>query len=77
MILVLLELILMQSCWSIEINNEDMIVDTGIQQSAEPLETNPNKFSDLVKSTMDLMGPESEISQVTEQKLFSSLELAE
>ncbi|MBA2404279.1 MAG: hypothetical protein H0V66_05870 [Bdellovibrionales bacterium] len=52
---------------AIEMKNIDMVGEDVPQPSAiELLDYNPNKFSDLVRTTMDLMGPEAEKLQVTE-----------
>jgi hypothetical protein len=68
-ILVLIFLgISLNSGWAVEIQkdrleNEELTP----QQPIDAQETiDPNKFSNLVKSTMDLMGPDLEITQATE-----------
>lgn len=58
-----------------EIQQEDTINDRSAAiQAADPSNTDPEKFSNLVKSTMDLLGPSLEISQATEQTGTKSAE---
>lgn len=58
----------LNSSWALEIQKDTLDEEEmTLEQPLEPLEsTNPNKFSNLVKSTMDLMGPDLEVSQSTE-----------
>jgi LAS superfamily LD-carboxypeptidase LdcB len=68
-ILVLIFLgISLNSGWAVEIQKDTLEnEELTPQQPIEAVETtNPNKFTDLVKSTMDLLGPDLEISQATE-----------
>jgi hypothetical protein len=62
LVLFILGLCLNSSWATVELLNEEDEVT--LQKSLEPLGAiNPNKFTNLIKSTMDLMGPDLEVSQ--------------
>ena len=45
--------------------------EMSLEKAIEPLDSSNNRFSDLVKSTMDLLGPDLEMTQTTEMKTDS------
>ncbi len=68
----LLGLICLNSGWAIEFNDEDQLNDEAtLERSVDPDENESQKFSNLVKSTMDLMGPETE-AETTQQAEVTS-----
>ena len=54
----------LNSSWAQEIQQED----SALPHSIEPMESNPRKFADLARTTMDLMRPELETTQTLEQE---------
>lgn len=54
----LLGLICLNNGWAMELDESQLNDEAALELSVDPDENNAQKFSDLVKSTMDLMGPE-------------------
>lgn len=59
----LLGLICLNSGWAIEVDEDQLNDEATLERSVDPDENDSHKFSNLVKSTMDLMGPETEPAQ--------------
>ncbi len=58
----------LNTSWAVENQQQDIVEDeSGLQRSIEPLESNPHKFAELAKSTMDLMGPSHENQQTNDK----------
>ena len=58
--------------WSMDLPDESLDQDEeSLEKAIEPLDSSSNRFSDLVKSTMDLLGPDLEMTQTTEMKTNS------
>lgn len=54
----------LNSSWAQESQQEEANLDQEpLHHSIEPLESNPRKFADLAKTTMDLMSPGPETTE--------------
>lgn len=70
----LLGLICLNSGWAVELSDEDQLQEEAtLERSIDPDETETQKFSNLVKSTMDLMGPEMETTEKAEVETVSQI----
>ncbi len=58
--------------WSMDLPDNSLDDDEeSLEKAIEPLDSSTNRFSDLVKSTRDLLGPDIEMTQATEMKTDS------
>ena len=58
--------------WSMDLPDNSLDDDEeSLEKAIEPLDSSTNRFSDLVKSTIDLLGPDIEMTQATEMKTDS------